>query len=96
MTIALERHPRRPTARGATSRTPRPSVVLRPVVLLLLALMFAGGPAQARDLRLATWNLGWHLDTALARTWIQACGQHFSRLGPDQLWRPSPEGTQTG
>lgn len=64
--------------------------------LILTVLLAAAGPVQARELRLATWNLGWHLDTALAKTWREACGQTFAKDGADGLWRPSAQGTQTG
>jgi endonuclease/exonuclease/phosphatase family metal-dependent hydrolase len=85
--------PARPRPSGAATRTDRRSAVL--ALLLMLAALFAG-PASARDLRVATWNLGWHLDTALARTWIQACGQRFARSGADPVWRPSADGVKTG
>lgn len=63
--------------------------------LALSLALLAPGAASAAEIRVATWNLGWHLDTAAAAAWMQACGQPFAQ-GPDGRWRPSPQGTQTG
>ena len=60
-----------------------------------VALIAATGQAAAADLTVATWNLGWHLDAALATRWIGACGQPFAK-GGDGLWRPDPTGPKTG
>ena len=54
------------------------------------------GSASASALRVATWNLGWHMDGALAKTWIEACGQPFAQSPTDQRWRPSTDGTRSG
>lgn len=66
--------------------------------LLTLAALLGAAPAPVRaaePLTVATWNLGWHLDAALATRWIAACGQRFAR-GGDGLWRPDPAGAKTG
>ncbi len=63
---------------------------------LCLSLMVAAPSAQATELKVATWNLGWHMDTALASAWIKACGQPFARPAPDQRWRPEASGPETG
>lgn len=55
----------------------------------------AAAPASA-PVTVATWNLGWHMDRALAAQWIAACGQRFARDPADRLWKPSPSGTKTG
>jgi endonuclease/exonuclease/phosphatase family metal-dependent hydrolase len=47
-------------------------------------------------LKVATWNLGWHLSQAESAQWAQLCGQSFVRDPRDRLWKPSPAGTQTG
>ena len=60
-----------------------------------LAVTLVGG-AFAADLRLATWNLGWHMDTALARTWIDQCSRPFAQSAKDQRWAPAAEGPVTG
>jgi endonuclease/exonuclease/phosphatase family metal-dependent hydrolase len=51
----------------------------------------------AATLRVATWNLGWHLDSALAQRWIGACSRPFQLEG--ERWRPAAaaaEGTRSG
>ncbi|CAN5329643.1 hypothetical protein BH10PSE17_BH10PSE17_01490 [soil metagenome] len=50
---------------------------------------------QARDLTVATWNLGWHMSQAEAAHWIKACGAPFAQ-GADGRWRPSASGTTPG
>ena len=61
---------------------------------LLIAALAAGLalPALATELRLATWNLGWHMDMALARTWMAQCGRPFALSAKDQRWAPAAEG----
>lgn len=65
-------------------------------VLVAAALSASLGSAVAAELRVATWNLGWHMDTAMARTWMQACGQPFAQSPTDQRWRPAADGTRSG
>jgi hypothetical protein len=48
------------------------------------------------ELRVATWNLGWHMDRELAARWMRACGQPFALSPQDQRWRPASDGTKTG
>ncbi|MEY4906651.1 MAG: hypothetical protein RL260_369 [Pseudomonadota bacterium] len=64
--------------------------------LTAFVLSLAASAACATDVTVATWNLGWHLDTPLATRWIAACSQTFSKPGNGELWRPDPAGTKTG
>lgn len=64
--------------------------------LALVLSLGAMGTAVAAPLRVATWNLGWHMDTALATQWMNTCGQPFARTGAEGRWRPDPAGTETG
>ena len=62
---------------------------------LLLCTLLAG--AHAAPLTVATWNLGWHLDSELAKTWFAACNRPFALQG--ETWRPVAQaaaGTQPG
>ena len=64
---------------------------------LLLSTLLATAAAQAAPLKVATWNLGWHLDAASAKTWIAACSRPFALQ--DGIWKPvaqAAEGTQPG
>lgn len=69
-----------------------------PTALALACLLTLGATASAQAqpstgptaLRVATWNLGWHLDSDEARRWIGACGQPFALDTADQLWKPAP------
>jgi len=66
----------------------------RLLVATLVALL--AGPALSTELRLATWNLGWHMDLSLARTWIDQCSRPFAPSPKDQRWAPAAEGPLTG
>jgi len=48
--------------------------------------------AVARELTVATWNLGWHMSQAEAKEWIGQCGQPFAFNAATQLWEPSTTG----
>jgi hypothetical protein len=68
---------------------------MNPKTMLLVLTLAAS--AQAQPLKVATWNLGWHLDTATAKTWIAACSRPFALQ--DGTWKPAAqagEGTQVG
>ncbi len=67
---------------------------MKPLTTVLLAAALAAAqPVQAAELKIATWNLGWHLDSELARSWIGACSQPFALDGADQVWKPKPPTT---
>lgn len=75
---------------------------LFPALCVLAAACFVtaasaqGSPLPPLPLRVATWNLGWHMDTALATRWIDACGGRFERDPVDRLWKPQPGGSKRG
>ncbi len=65
----------------------------RLLTTLALAVLLPG--ASAAPLKVATWNLGWHLDSSLAKSWIAACNRPFALQG--DTWRPASQaspGTQ--
>lgn len=47
--------------------------MLRFAIAVCVSIM-ALGPAAARDLKVASWNLGWHMSKAEAAQWIRDCG----------------------
>lgn len=50
------------------------------------------GEASARELSVATWNLGWHMSQLEASDWIRQCSQPFAFNTVTQLWEPSTTG----
>jgi endonuclease/exonuclease/phosphatase family metal-dependent hydrolase len=60
-----------------------------PRLLAILILLLSGAAAQARDLTVATWNLGWHQSLSEARAWIAACSQPFALKTNTGLWTPT-------
>ncbi|WP_165779721.1 hypothetical protein [Mesorhizobium sanjuanii] len=59
--------------------------------LLLLCLLPTS--ALSRELTVATWNLGWHVDKATAATWISKCDALFEKDPVTDIWKPSTSGT---
>lgn len=43
-------------------------------------------PASATTLRVATWNLGWHVSQAELGPWIAQCGKHFAKNARSGVW----------
>jgi endonuclease/exonuclease/phosphatase family metal-dependent hydrolase len=64
--------------------------------LALLVLLSGALPAAARDLTLATWNLGWHMSLAEARAWMAACGAPFVQNSATGLWEPAADPAAPG
>lgn len=58
--------------------------------LLLAALLSATSAAQAAaPLKVATWNLGWHLDAEVSKQWRAACSAPFALDAKDGRWKPA-------
>lgn len=54
--------------------------------LVLFAIVFVvSGQVTAADLKLASWNLGWHLNQAEAKSWIAACNTRYE-LDQNKTW----------
>lgn len=62
------------------------------------ALLFCGlfPSAHSREIKVATWNLGWHMDSALAATWMKACDAKFALDAGSKLWKTDPTGDKRG
>jgi endonuclease/exonuclease/phosphatase family metal-dependent hydrolase len=55
---------------------------------LCATLFIVSGEGDAADLKLASWNLGWHLSQAEAKSWIVACDAHYE-LDQNKVWKKS-------
>ncbi len=69
---------------------------MKRLALAALALL-SSAIAPAAPLKIATWNIGWHLDAELAATWMAACSQPFALQG--ETWKPvaaAGDGTRPG
>ena len=51
-----------------------------------LSLCLLPASALARDLTIATWNLGWHIDKSTAATWIAKCNSLFEKDANTGVW----------
>jgi len=65
----------------------------RCVVALFLALI--SGQSFAADLKLASWNLGWHLSQAEAKSWIAQCDAKYELNQDSKVWQRSKNATGT-
>ncbi|MER8548852.1 endonuclease/exonuclease/phosphatase family protein [Mesorhizobium sp. M0208] len=68
-------------------------------LFVLLSLLFSSlaGAAAARDISIATWNLGWHMDRATVTDWIEACTATYELDPATKRYRPSTQiGAQFG
>ncbi|MFN8937601.1 MAG: endonuclease/exonuclease/phosphatase family protein [Pseudomonadota bacterium] len=54
-----------------------------------LATMLASH-ASATTLRVATWNLGWHVSQAELAPWMAQCGKSFARNAQSGVWEVVP------
>lgn len=50
-------------------------------------------PASATTLRIATWNLGWHVSQAELGPWIAQCGKSYAKDSASGLWKVVPAQT---
>src|SRR5215210_3681058 len=64
----------------------------RTVTSAFLAAL-ASTSAMARDVRIATWNVGWHLSQAEAQVRIDRCGSPFIFNSRTSRWEPAASGT---
>lgn len=60
--------------------------------LFVLGLLSMGS-VQAAELRVATWNLGWHLSSSEATDWIGRCDALFAKDATTGKFRPAATGT---
>lgn len=47
-------------------------------------------PAGATTLRVATWNLGWHVSQAELGPWIAQCGKSYAKDSASGIWKVVP------
>jgi endonuclease/exonuclease/phosphatase family metal-dependent hydrolase len=59
----------------------------------LLGLSALTPLAQASTLRVATWNLGWHVSQAELPQWIEQCSKSFAKNSQTGVWEVVPPQT---
>ncbi|MCA1510194.1 endonuclease/exonuclease/phosphatase family protein [Bradyrhizobium sp. NBAIM01] len=68
-------------------------MTIRQSVLIALVFLLGATPAaHAREIRIATWNLGWHISQSEAKEWIRDCGQPFALNPASGLFEPATTG----
>lgn len=67
------------------------------VLILSLIFAFPASAASARDITVATWNLGWHIDSATLPAWIDVCNATYEENKATKTFRRSTQpGSQFG
>src|SRR6218665_3971200 len=56
------------------------------------ALPASAAPAAA-PIRIASWNLGWHVSEAEYPRWLSQCGKSYAKSAADGVWRVVAEGS---
>jgi endonuclease/exonuclease/phosphatase family metal-dependent hydrolase len=56
--------------------------------------LLAASAASAQTLRVASWNLGWHVSNAEIGPWLTQCDKTYEKSVADGVWRPADQGTQ--
>jgi hypothetical protein len=59
------------------------------VLLLTFGLVSWLSSAQASELRVASWNLGWHVSQAEVPQWIAQCSKSYQKDQSDGIWKPT-------
>lgn len=70
-------------------RTPR----FRIAAAVLTTLVLSSGSAAANTLRIATWNLGWHVSQTELTPWLAQCGKSFAKNARTGVWEVVPAAT---
>ena len=58
--------------------------------ILALALLGTGAAQAAEPLRVASWNLGWHVSNAEVSPWLTQCSKSYEKNAADGVWRVVP------
>lgn len=67
------------------------------LILLLGASLASWIPgAQAAELRVASWNLGWHVSQAEVPNWIARCSKSYAKDNTDGVWKPTESAGTVG
>lgn len=59
----------------------------------LLLLPPLASATDTAPLRIASWNLGWHVSLAEQPNWAAQCSKHYARDEADGIWKPVAAGT---
>lgn len=59
---------------------------------LMLAIGTIAAHAHAETLRVATWNLGWHVSQAELSPWLSQCSKTYVKDTQTKVWKLAPAG----
>lgn len=66
--------------------------MLRKMAMTLGMMALTATASEGRELRVATWNLGWHMSKAMSADWVQKCSAPFQWNEKTGLWEPGTAG----
>lgn len=67
--------------------------MIKKISLALAAFVLAGTAFAGQPLRVASWNLGWHISQAELPNWLGLCGKTYQKDATDGIWKPAETGT---
>ena len=65
----------------------------RPRLIAVMLTCLAAGTASGQSIRVASWNLGWHVSQAEVPNWVERCDRSFVKDAADGIWEPVATGT---
>ncbi|MCQ1854463.1 endonuclease/exonuclease/phosphatase family protein [Neorhizobium galegae] len=65
------------------------------ILVAVVTIFLISSETSARQVTIATWNLGWHMDIATAQRWIEACGKTYVEDAGIGRWVPSTDSNAT-
>lgn len=63
---------------------------VRCLLLLVGVPIFTSSGLGAEPIRVASWNLGWHVAQAEVPNWVRQCDISYVKDPADQIWKPVP------
>ncbi len=66
--------------------------MLRKMAMIFGMVALTATTSEGRELRVATWNLGWHMSKAMSANWVQKCSAPFQWNEKTGLWEPGTAG----
>ncbi|MDQ0085200.1 hypothetical protein J2W35_005579 [Variovorax boronicumulans] len=60
---------------------------MRRVIATVLMGALVALPAAAQVVRVASWNLGWHMSATEAPQWIAKCSRSYKKDPATKVWR---------
>ena len=68
-------------------------MAIKTICAALAVAALASTAHAGQPLRVASWNLGWHISKAELPAWLGQCGKTYQKDAADGVWKPAETGT---